>query len=74
MTYGCVPCGGGGAQTLPPGATSWTPGAAASPYEYEVTYGADGRKERFGTDTEAYAAIARTGGGGGVRMVPKAVG
>lgn len=63
MSGGC--CGGGGWSE---GAQSWAPGDLGLRYEWEVTF-PDSTTERYPTDTQAYAAVARTGGG--VRRVEK---
>lgn len=65
-----MPCNCGGGSVSAPLFRTATDGqgAAASPFEYEVTY-PTGRHETFATDTEAYRAIRLTGGG--VKRKPK---
>lgn len=44
-------------------------GQPVQAFEYEVTYN-NGSRQMFGTEQEAYAALAHSGGG--LRVVPKA--
>lgn len=60
----CGSCGGGSGSSSP-GVTAWSP-TPGTPEVYEVTY-PDGTTEQFGSQVEAYSAIA--GKGGGVRQV-----
>jgi hypothetical protein len=61
---GC--CGGGG---WAGGAQTWLPGNEGQLFAWEVTLPGGGEPIIYDTDSQAYAAVARTGGG--VRRIKK---